>query len=517
MAGLRRLMPRSLRARLTVLAALIAAAVFSVTSSAVLALIPNNLQEVLEARNELAARRVAGQARAGELSGILPEPVRESGAPREIQVVDDGGRVVAATAKMHGKRPLAAFRPSRDETIMSREIELRTPAHADHSRAHLVSALRVPSPYGHVTVYAAVDLTEVNRARTWLNVLIFAGAPFVVLVVAWITWITVGLTLRPVERIRAQLEEISGRDLSRRVPVSPSGDEVARLAVTTNATLDRLERSAEAQRRFVADASHELRSPITSLRLELEADCADPEGADWPVSGRRALEATERLSEIVDELLMLARLDAGATAERRVVDLRRLCSEQLRRLETARVPVHADLAAAAPVLGSPVQLDRLLTNLLDNAVRHARERVELRVAVEGDQVVVTVADDGAGIAPEDRERVFERFTRLREGRRLDKGGSGLGLPLSREIATSHGGTLTVEDPPPDGPQGAYLVLRLPGLPATQPSADTGAAMGIDAADDGDTGSPHGGATGTGGGAGEDGGDDIDAGHGREGP
>ncbi|XVQ12471.1 sensor histidine kinase [Spirillospora sp. CA-255316] len=458
MTGLGRLVPRSLRARLTVLAALTSAVVFSITSGLILTLVPGDLQEGLESRVELAARRVASQARVGKLPGTLRVSPRGLGPGSEVQVVASDGRVLASSAGLRGRGRVASFEPQGYETVATQEVRMGPPGgRSDEPAEHLVAALRVRSPYGPVIVYAAVDLAGVRRALTLLNLMVFIVTPFAVLLVASVVWISVGLALRPVARIRAQLEEISGRDLSRRVPVPGSEDEIARLATTTNATLERLERSAEAQRRFVADASHELRSPITSLRLQLEADSADPEGADWRASNERALAAAERLSEIVDELLMLARLDAGATAERRVVDLSRLAAEQIRRLARARVPVHWDLDGPARVLGSPVQLDRLLTNLLDNAVRHARERVDLRVAVEGDEVVVTVADDGSGIAPEDRERVFERFTRLREGRRLDKGGSGLGLPLSREIATSHGGTLTIED----SPRGALFALRLP--------------------------------------------------------
>ncbi|MFC5744045.1 sensor histidine kinase [Actinomadura rugatobispora] len=460
MTGLRRLVPRSLRARLTVVAALISMVVFSITSSLILALVPGDLREGLESRVELAARRAAGPARTGNLPGTLSVPHGGLGPGYEVQVVASDGRVLASSAGLRGRGRMASFEPEGYEAVATQQVPMRPPGgRSEKPEEHLVAALRVRSPYGPVTVYAAVDLVEVQRALTLLNLLIFIVTPFAVLLVASVAWGAVGLSLRPVGRIRAQLEEISGQDLSRRVPVPGSGDEIARLASTTNATLERLERSAEAQRRFVADASHELRSPITSLRLQLEANSAYPEGADWPAANAQALAATERLSGIVDELLMLARLDAGATAERRVVDLSRLAAEQIRRLARARVPVHADLDGPARVLGSPVQLDRLLTNLLDNAVRHARARVDLSVAVRDDEVVVTVDDDGTGIAPEDRERVFERFTRLREGRRLDKGGSGLGLPLSREIAASHGGTLTIED----GPRGARFVLRLPGV------------------------------------------------------
>ncbi|MGR6912780.1 sensor histidine kinase [[Actinomadura] parvosata] len=307
------------------------------------------------------------------------------------------------------------------------------------------------------TVRGAGASADVDAALMWIHLMVFLGTPLVLVIVALLTWAAVSHALRPVERVRAELAEITGRDLSRRVPVPPTGDEIADLAATTNHTLDRLERSAETQRRFVADASHELRSPISALRAQLEMAASYPDETDWPATGTRALAAADRLTGIIDELLMLAKLDAGALTQRRVVDLRAVAEEQLRHREGSPVPILLRARAAAPVLGSPVQLDRLLTNLLDNATRHALSRIEVEVTVREEQVVVTVTDDGDGIAPQDRERVFERFTRLESARAKDKSGSGLGLPLSREIATAHGGTLTVADHAP----GARFVAVLP--------------------------------------------------------
>ncbi|MFB4313105.1 sensor histidine kinase [Actinomadura sp. 21ATH] len=455
-AAARRLRPRSLRGKLTALAALIAAGVFSTTSTLILSTVPGNLREAVESRAELVARRVASDARVGR----LPRTLRLTTVPKRsflVQVVDRDGRVVAGSEGMLARGRIAAFAPAEYEQIATREIELPGVAHKNDND-YLVVALRVRSSEGDRLVYTAANMSDVNRGLMWLNLLVYGGTPFAVSMVALVAWFTVGATLRPVRRIRRELEEISGQNLSRRVPVPAGGDEIARLAETTNATLERLERSAEAQRRFVADASHELRSPISALQTQLEVDGAYPDETDWPEANGRALRATRRLAAIVEELLMLARLDAGAGGPaRRVVDVSRLAAEQIERRTNPRVHVQGDLAGSAPVLGSPVQLDRLLTNLLDNAVRHASERVDLEVEADGAQVLVTVTDDGDGIAAEDRERVFERFTRLAAGRRLDRGGSGLGLPLAREIAAAHGGTLEVAE---HGP-GARFVLCLP--------------------------------------------------------
>ncbi|MEV4112410.1 ATP-binding protein [Nonomuraea sp. NPDC049695] len=448
----RRLFPRSIRARLTAVATLIAALVFTVTSAITLSTVPDNLRGVVQARVEAAVRRAASEARTGELSPALEPPTRV----HLLEVVSADGTVVASSHSVPKGLEVTSLRAPKAETLYTAERTVyRSP---DEAEGHyLIMALTVRTPRGPVTVYGASSLAEVDRVLIWVYLVVFVGTPLVLVSVAGIAWVTVGSALRPVERIRAEMAEITGQDLSRRVPVPDTGDEITDLATTTNDTLDRLERSAETQRRFVADASHELRSPISALRAQLEVATAYPDETDWKVTGERALAAADRLTGIIEELLMLARLDAGAVPERRVVDLAHVAQEQVRRREGSPVPIVPDLCAAAPVFGSTLQLDRLLTNLLDNATRHAAGRIDLKVAVEGDKVVVTVTDDGEGIPPQDRERVFERFTRLESARVKDKEGSGLGLPLSREIAAAHGGSLTIADHSP----GARFVAVLP--------------------------------------------------------
>lgn len=449
----KRLFPRSIRGRLTTLATLVAAVVLAVTGTLALTLGPDNLHGLVETRVELAVRRVASEARAGQLPATLEAPARV----QLLQVVDADGRVLATSPGLHHGQRLSGMRVDKPETLYSAESTL-TGLRDEKEAQYLIMAIKVRTPDGRlVTVYGASSLSDVNRALSWLNAVVFLGTPIALVIVAGITWVVVASALRPVERIRAELAEITGRDLSRRVPVPETGDEITDLAATTNHTLDRLERSAETQRRFVADASHELRSPISALRTQLEVANAYPDETDWPATGARALAAAERLTGIIDELLLLARLDAGAIPDRRVVDMCRLAEEQVRRRAGGKIPIVVDMCAHAPVLGSPVQLDRLLTNLLDNATRHAAHRIDLKVWVEGDHVCVSVTDDGDGIPPADRERVFERFTRLEDARRKEKGGSGLGLALSREICASHGGTLKVADHEP----GARLVACLP--------------------------------------------------------
>ncbi|CAM5263367.1 hypothetical protein GCM10010329_03890 [Streptomyces spiroverticillatus] len=278
-------------------------------------------------------------------------------------------------------------------------------------------------------------------------------------------WAAARLTLRPVEAMRAELADITGRSLDRRVPVPAIGGVLQKLARTLNATLDRLQTAADRQARFVADASHELRSPIASLRASLESSLTHSEGVDWPHTVRGTLADIARIQHLTDDLLLLTRIDGPAPNGEEPVQLADLASDlveeirHLHRNSDLRVTCTAPTSGLPPLTGSPVRLERLLRNLIDNACRHARTEVEV-VLSRGDRgtVRVEVRDDGPGIPPADRDRIFQRFTRLDDSRtRADGGGAGLGLAIAREIAVRHGGALFVAD---EGP-GAVLVAELP--------------------------------------------------------
>ncbi|MFF5481576.1 ATP-binding protein [Streptomyces sp. NPDC012935] len=303
---------------------------------------------------------------------------------------------------------------------------------------------------GTLTVYAGGSLeAEQSAVNTALTVMLI-GFPLLLGVVAAVTWLVTRRALRPVEGIRSEMAAITAsEDLARRVPEPDTHDEVARLARTTNETLAALETSVERQRRFVADASHELRSPIASLRTQLEVGVAHPELLDVP----GAVEDTVRLQRVAADLLLLARLDAGEGPGDKRVDLGEVARREARGRQN--VAVEADVAEVA---GSRGQLERVLGNLLDNAQRHAREAVTVSVGRDGGWAVAAVADDGDGVAEADRERIFERFVRLDEARTRDDGGAGLGLAIARDVAARHGGTLTVRDAPAGG---ALFELRLP--------------------------------------------------------
>jgi signal transduction histidine kinase len=354
---------------------------------------------------------------------------------------------------------MATFRPTEDSVFAARDMD--GPAGLDGTLR--VVTFRVYQPSGDWLIYAA------DRAVPWyvsayLCAFLIGMSGLISLLVGVLTWRTVGRTLEPVEAISGELEEITATESGRRVPVPGSRDEIHRLAETANATLDRLDAALERQRRFTSEASHDLRNPITAARTNLEEALLYPEEADWPEVSRSVLGNLERLQAIVTDLLELARLDAeargpSAAPDRvgKVIDLAGLVTTELERRRTSSKLIVPRLERDVRVRGDRLRLARLLANLLDNAERHADEQITVTVREDGGPAVLEVADDGEGIAPEDREVVFQRFSRLRASRDRDAQGTGLGLPIAREVATTHGGTLTIED----SPRGARFVLRLP--------------------------------------------------------
>ena len=284
--------------------------------------------------------------------------------------------------------------------------------------------------------------------------------PLLIALVGFAVWYLAGRALRPVEAIRAEAEEITGTTIHRRVPEPATDDEVGRLARTMNAMLDRLEESSQRQRRFVSDASHELRSPLASIRANLEVALRNSDRADWPAVAGRALAEDERMENMVTDLLDLARLDEtteGTPIESLPeVDLDELVLDET--VRPHRVPVDTTRVSAGRVHGRREQLARVVRNLLDNADRHARSRVALALQNGDGTVELTVDDDGPGIPADDRERVFDRFTRLDDGRARDAGGLGLGLAMVKTIVEGHGGTIEIDDAPLGG---ARVAVRLP--------------------------------------------------------
>ncbi|GJF35023.1 two-component sensor histidine kinase [Kitasatospora sp. NE20-6] len=432
-----RIAPRSVRTRTTLAACIGVAAVLLAASAAVLLLLRVNLERSVEAGAREQAQVVGRLAS----DGRLPNPVPLDHGTDFIQVTDAGGTVVAASQNLAGRPALTPAGTSDGHD----SFDLDTLGDEHHQR---VTTLTADTPTGTVTIRVGASLHTADTAEDLTTAALAALSGLLVVTVGVVTWRATGRALRPVEAIRAEVAAIGDRDLDRRVPEPGSDDEIARLARTMNGMLDRLEAAGVRQRRFIADASHELRSPLAVLRTQLEVAHThpDPDVRADMVAG--ALQDTDRLQSLATDLLLLARLDAtGHDGPREDIDLTELVRTTVEARSGQRPAVTLDLTGRAAVTGNPMWLGRLLTNLLDNAQRHARTTVTVRLAFDpaAGQAVIDVTNDGPAVDPAEREKVFERFTRLDDARSRDDGGTGLGLPIARDITTIHGGTLTIED------------------------------------------------------------------------
>lgn len=390
----------------------------------------------------------------------LPDPLPVAGSQVRVQVVDAQGRVRAASIDADRLVPMVRL----EQVDRTARAGVTVPG----QRMGLTGPMRVVAvPAGTdgdpLTVLVARSLVDVRQSIHVVQTILLVSFPPLVGLLALVAWRAVGATLRPVEALRRGAEEITGRDGRGRLPVPASQDEIHRLAVTLNDMLDRLRASRDRERAFVADAAHELRSPLTNLRTELEVAQRLGERTDWSAVSVDLLADTERLGRLVDDLLLLARLDEAPPARGTgPVDLGALLAEVAARYPAQSVH-RAPAASPLWVVGDPEELRRVLVNLVDNAVRHARSRVLLGGEPDGPAYHrVTVTDDGPGIPVADRERVFGRFTRLDAARDRDAGGAGLGLAIVRELVRRAGGRveLTDADPPP----GLRVRVTLPALP-----------------------------------------------------
>lgn len=321
------------------------------------------------------------------------------------------------------------------------------------------SAQTVTGPDGRYTVLVGEGSAGIE-STVWIVVVALAvAAPVVVAVSGAATYLLVRRSLRSVDDIRSRVADITTSDLAERVPVPDSRDEIAALAVTMNEMLARLEAGHGAQRRFVGDASHELRSPLTTIISALEVAAAYPEVLTGDLASGTLLPEALRMKALIDDLLLLARADErGLDMVREDVDVDDLAAAEVERLRRdAQLDVRAELGAAR-VTGDPVALSRVLRNLLDNASRHAASRVGIVVRRNESGVLVEVSDDGPGIPATDRERVFDRFVRLDQGRSRTSGGTGLGLAIVREIVTAHHGRVTIGE---SACAGTTVTVQLP--------------------------------------------------------
>jgi signal transduction histidine kinase len=397
----------------------------------------------------------------------LSQPIPVS-PDMQVQVIDADDRVLAMSA--NADRLVPILYPDEIARLPDRSGVL-----IPGDRIHLTSWVRVVMvqagpPTRPQRVLVARSTADVMQGVHLLRVTLLVAFPLLVVLLAAVSWRVLGAALSPVEELRAGAEEITGGARPGRLPVPGSHDEIHRLAVTLNGMLHRLDAARARQRAFVADAAHELRSPLTNMRTELEVAQRLPDSTDWPALSTDLLTDVDRLSRLVDDLLLLARADDAATRPARgieEVELGQLVDEV-----AGRYPSVDYERPAEPVIvaGERDALGRVLANLLDNAVRHAASTVRVTVdlghgggdvggggAGLGAYAMMVISDDGPGIPEADRDRVFDRFTRLDDARARDAGGSGLGLAIVKELVRRHGGTVTLGD----GQPGLRVEIRLP--------------------------------------------------------
>ncbi len=392
-----------------------------------------------------AALRSAGPS---ELDGAL----LATGSPvTAIQIIAADGTIVAhsADAPVVPMVPAARIGPNLAKGLMG-------PGASGPSLR--ICGEVADTAYGRYTVLVAVDSRSVNAAVKSAAVLLMVVAPLVLSETAFLSFMLVKRSLQSVDAIRARVAAISVSDLTGRVPVPDTRDEIAALASTMNEMLSRIEAGHTAQRRFVGDASHELRSPLATIISALEVVESHPHLLDHDLAVGMLLPQAHRMKALVDDLLLLARADEQALSRRRgAVKLGDLLSAEAAMTGCA-TPLTVHIDGEIIVRGDQIGLSRIVRNLLDNAARHARSRIVVTAHIRDSHAVITISDDGPGIPETDRQRVFDRFVRLDADRSRRSGGAGLGLAIVAEIVATHNGTVRV-DSGPEG--GAQVTVTLP--------------------------------------------------------
>jgi signal transduction histidine kinase len=443
----------------------VTAALLSMLFAALLAglfhrLITTQVADVVDAT----ADRIAADVERGH----VPDPL-VSGSVPNLQVADSQKRVIAASRTMSGKPPMSSLLPpASTPNAAPAAAAVICDSTSLGNRCHLVAEQRVYRDGQSWTVHSAAPVPPL--VNPGLAALLIAGVLAVTGAVTYSCRRIVGESLTPVDAIRSELDEINVTNPGRRVPIPPHKDEIHHLAESVNHTLTRLQEALERQRQFASDASHDLRTPVTAMRAEVEDAMLAPEHTMASATGETLLANLDRLQAIIEDLLTIARLDAAMPGARDPVDLAELVTAELDTRHGTK-QFDCELAEGVVVLGDWLRLSRLLANLVNNAERHADSNITIKVSREEDgqagdprlaagAAILEVLDDGAGIPPDKRDSVFQRFVRLSESRQRDPGGTGLGLAIARQIAEMSGGSVTIAD----SVRGARFVLRLPLAP-----------------------------------------------------
>ncbi len=385
------------------------------------------------------ARGRAGQLAEGVTTSISSVERPPSTSGELVQLIDGSGRVIGDDRRLAspGTGCVSVEPPGYEEDFV-------------------FAAAKVDSGGEVVVGRPLVDVLDSTR---FMRLVLLIGVPLMMLVVGAVTWAVTGWVLAPVVAIRREVDEITASELYRRVPAVRE-DEIGLLARTMNRMLDRLQRSHESRQRFVADASHELRSPIASIRQHAEVAHAHPDSTTVAELAATVLAEDLRMQQLVDDLLLLSRSDEehGEPPDA-PVDLDDVVFAEAQRLRSAtNLAIDTSAVSAGQVRGDAAALTRVVHNLADNAARHAHTEITFGLGESDGTVVLTVSDDGPGIPPDDRARVFDRFVRLDTARSRGAGGSGLGLAIVAEVIDRHHGSVRITS-------GATFEVRLPGADA----------------------------------------------------
>jgi signal transduction histidine kinase len=444
-----------IRARTTVVAATLVLLVLAVAGFALVtaqrAVLTDSVDEVLGRRADAVIAAIEGTP-SPDGGGVVAVALPGDGDEESwAVVVDASGTAVASTER--GSRGIRLPAAPDDSIVFS---VVRAP-NGEEFRVRSERA-------GDLVVHTGTPLDDVNDSVDALVRGLAVSVPLTTLLLAAGVWFLVGRVLRPVEAIRSEVADIRGETLDRRVPEPATHDEIARLAATMNEMLDRIERASTEQRRFVVDASHELRSPLARMRAELEVDLAHPELADAAGTQERIRADLIALQRLVDDLLALAAIDEGTpSTASRSVDLDDVVFREVASLRATRPGLAIDTSGvtAARVLGRATQLSRVVANLLENAATHGSPPILVRLSEQDGSAMLTVTDAGRGIRPEDADRIFDRFVRLDDARTPERSGVGLGLAIVRTVVEAHGGSIALDT---DVDQGTRFVVRLPLAP-----------------------------------------------------
>jgi signal transduction histidine kinase len=435
----------TIRAITTAVATIIVAIALVVGAAGLIAALRRTMVDEVAEAARAQASDVVRQLEAGR-----PPVLEVAGADEQlIQVMTPAGAVVASSLNVEGRPAVVRLAPGQSANVV-------TPLDDDEFVAVAEGA---QTSDGRRIVLVARALVDVLDTTTVITRLLIIGLPLLVAVVALTTWFAVGRALAPVEAIRREVDAISAAQLHRRVPQPKADDEIGRLAATMNRMLERLESARNSQRRFVSDASHELRSPITVIRQHAEVALAHPDRVTAAELAEVVLAEQQRMQRLVEDLLLLARADEHVPLAREAVDLDDLAFEEGHRLRST-TSKHVDTSgvSAVRVQGDADALRRVIRNVGENAARHASSRVDITLVERRNGVVLTIDDDGPGIPESERVRVLHRFVRLDEARSRDEGGSGLGLSIVDEVVRAHGGSVLIEESPLGG---ARIQIALP--------------------------------------------------------